>query len=307
MNKLNNIVEILSDAFDQKEYFQVGFEKAVDRRILKRREAREEKRKELEERIRVYLLDGNDIRLRKTCPEWSETPLRDGDIWIAKHLALSVLAQGDSIVNALKAVFNSSVRYATALWELGREALAEERLQHYDFIAAYGNAQKWEQRFKEALSAKLEELEAFDYPETKEHEPMTTRAIHFIESPFLKFKNLILPLEPAFNTKTFDVDSLREFYNDNLIPLTLAQVHVTVLPDNDGVILHFIDELDGLDATIYRLSEAIQPGEDGREITRQIRGNDVRFALSELGLTINELHQVAFRVTIGDRYVEGRL
>jgi hypothetical protein len=131
----------------------------------------------------------------------------------------------------------------------------------------------------------------------------------WLKSPFEKFKIEHRPLEPTFSTKTFDVDSLRTFYNENLIPLTLAQVHVTILPDNDQIILHFVDDgaLDGLDVTLYQLSDANNESEAKQTITRKIRGNDVRFALSALGLTIYDLDMVAFKVKIEDGHIEGRL
>jgi hypothetical protein len=292
VNKLNDLIERISYAADNPDEFRAAFENAVEKRVLKRHAEREEKRKELEESIRVYLLDGNHIRLRK-----------DGEIWIAEHFNLGISAQGNSIVKALKAIYHSSVRYASALFQLGPEALAKDRLHHYDFIAAYGSATKWEQRFQTALSAKLDELSKSHIPEMNGDESVPMRVKSLCE----EFQNWIRTPELVFNTETFDVDSLREFYNKNLIPLNLAQVHVTVLPDNDGVILHFIDELNGLDVTIYRLSQAAQEGENERSITRKIQGNDIRFALSALGLKIYNLDQVAFRVKIGDRYVEGRL
>jgi hypothetical protein len=309
VEKLNNLIKIFSEASDNPEEFKSAFENAIDRRVLKRRAALEEKRKLLFENIRVYILDGNEIHLRKACPERSETPLRNGEIWIAEHFNIDVSAQGDSIVNALEALFDSSVRYATALWELGREALAEDRLHHYDFIKSCGNAPKWEKLFKKALSDKLGELAQSALPETKRQAPVTTRVSHHIESLFLTFINTPPLLEPVFNTKTFDVNQLREFYNENFIPLNLGQVHVTILPDNDQIILHFIDsvQLDGLDVTIYRLSDATQESKAKQAITRQIRGNDVRFALSSLGLTIYDLDKVAFQLKVEDGYVEGRL
>lgn len=313
MNKITLLIEELSNASDNPEAFQAAFEGAVARRENKRRAARAEARQRIGKQIRVYLLNGNSIHLR-----WHK------DIWIAEHFELEVFAVGASVVEALEAVFDASITYVASLFEQDRKALAVERQRHAAFIATYSGPKEWQRRFQAALSVKLEQLNQAHRQEQVESgsnlgQPRETprieakpkqagsTAVQWLESLFERFKNGWLSPEVALQAKKLDVDRLREFYNENLIPLTLAQVHVTVLPDNDGIILHFINGLNGLEVTIYRLPENALESADGRSITRKIRGNDVRFSLSALGLTIYELDQVAFRIAIGDKYVQGRL
>jgi hypothetical protein len=66
-------------------------------------------------------------------------------------------------------------------------------------------------------------------------------------------------------------------------------------------------DVDGLNVNIYRLSDDAQECEAEGAISCKIQGNDVRFALSRLGLTIYDLDKVAFQVKVGDSYIEGRL
>ena len=66
--------------------------------------------------------------------------------------------------------------------------------------------------------------------------------------------SLRLP-EPAFAAKTFDVDELRKYYNENELELTLTRVHVTIETDEDHLVLRFRGEknLNGVEVIIYRL------------------------------------------------------
>jgi len=165
-----------------------------------------------------------------------------------------------------------------------------------------GSRETWlpflrEQRNLEARTLRPKPFRKTRLPEILRGESIFSR----LTSPFEEFLKS-LKIEPALAAKTIDVDPLREHYNENLINLTLAQVHVTIETDNDHIILCFIGEanLNGVQVIISRL--------DNEQSTAcKIEGNDVRFALSALGLTIGELNQDAFRLKIRNQQVEGRL
>lgn len=298
MDKLNSIIETLSNAFDDPEDFREAFDSAIARRVQQHRVAEEAARERIIENTRVYLLGGNHIRLR-----------RSEEIWTAEHFDLDVSAQGNSVEKALKAIFDASVKYVASLWKLEREKLSADEQYHYDFVTAYGGPKAWDGRFRVALFAKCDQLAQSVTPETEGQKPVPTGVVYHLKSLFQQFKSSLVPPETVLQAKTFDVDGLRAFYNEKFILLNLAQVHVTIVPDNDQIILHFMDDTDlnGLDITIYRLSYGSQKDGAGGSITRKIQGKDVRFSLSALGLTIENLDQVAFRVKIGNRYVSGRL
>ena len=99
--------------------------------------------------------------------------------------------------------------------------------------------------------------------------------------------------ELALAAKTVDVDKLREDFNQNLIPFAETQAHVTVETDTDHLILRFIsgENLNGQTIEISQVKATAKP-----TITRVIKGNQIRFALSELGLTIHELNQIEFNL-----------
>lgn len=171
---------------------------------------------------------------------------------------------------------------------------------------ASDNPGDFREAFERAVARRVHQHRA---AQAEGRKPTLMGVVHSLNSLFQEFKNSRRSTELALQAKTFDVDQLRAFYNDHLIPLTVARVHVTILPDDDQVILHFINDVkvNGLEVAIYRLSDARQKGEAGPSVTRTIRGNDVRFALNQLGLTVSELDQVAFRLKIGEQSVEGRL
>lgn len=294
--RLNNLIVALSDVADDPEQFQASFEAAFAERVKQRRAAREEARKRAEKRIRVYLLDGNDIRLRQK-----------GERWIAEHFDLDVSTQGDSAMEALADLLSLSIEHVASLFKLGQDAL--DIVPHYDFIKRYGGAEEWEERFRKAVNDKLSE-QVCDAPQEQDNQKKTAPSVmQAFDSIFERFINSLTPSEFSLAAQELDwVDRLRKEYNENLIPLVLTRVHVTIKSDADGIILRFIGdmELNGLAVVIYRLDNGEKEAEKSRLITRTIKGNEVSFTLSDLELTIQELNRVTFRVNIGEGQIEGR-
>lgn len=281
----------ISEVADDPEEFRASFEETFAELVQQHRTAREEARRRAQERIHVYLLDGNDIRLRQK-----------GDIWIAEHCDLDVFTQGASVAEALSDLRSSSIEYVASLWERGRDALAKNLVPHYDFIESFGGRRKWEEGFRKAVKAKLSEL-AQD--ERQEHEKPKQVPPSFFE----ELLNAFTPPVPSFATQALDLDRLRKEYNENLIKLVLTQMHVTIKSDADGIILRFIGDTDlnGLPVLIYKLDNGAKEREERLSITRIIKGNEVSFTLSGLGLTIRELNRIVFKLNIGNQKVEGRL
>jgi hypothetical protein len=155
-------------------------------------------------------------------------------------------------------------------------------------------------RILERLSEQLDAEEIDDRAPTKS--PLKSLFEAFINSLQPQPQEFALAARGFRAEGPFDVDALREYYDENLIDLDGVQVHVTIETDNDHIVLHIVGDVDfsGAPAAVYRLDA--EP-----RITARVEGNDIRFRLSELGLKIGELDRVGVGVELEDGRLDGRL
>ena len=131
-----------------------------------------------------------------------------------------------------------------------------------------------------------------------------------LESPFQQFLHSQTPdasTELALAAETFDIDALRAYYNENLIPVDLVQIHVTIAADANEIILHFLGSVDLNGKTVEIYSRTPSGDTLDTTVTRTIKGNEVGFTLGELGLTVRQLDRVGFRLEVENQWIDGRL
>lgn len=137
--RLFNLVDAFSEVADDPKKFRNDFEKLFQNRVEARRAKREAVREDYKDKVKVLILDGNEIHIIQN---------RDNTVWVASHINLGTFAEGDSVSKALGNLFEVSEEYIRYLWSFKKEGLAAEESAAYDFVAKYSSLEVWAGRLR---------------------------------------------------------------------------------------------------------------------------------------------------------------